>query len=165
MVSNDPHLVINLGDMHYAGMGGATSKLFQEAFHEMFKSHQMRELYENHNLAYTVDDHDVGYDNANGLNQSTKRANIAYRTVFPHYQLQSSDPERGMWQSFQAGSTLFILTDSRSYLQTINEDNGIQTVFGSEQLEWIESTLHRAAKDASVKGVVMVLSFEWKSAQ
>ena len=97
MVSNDPHLVINLGDMHYAGTSGATSKLFQNAYHEVFKSREMRALYENHPLAYTFDDHDVGADNSNGLNDSTAQANLAYRAVFPHYPLRSSNQERGIW--------------------------------------------------------------------
>ena len=140
MVSNDPHLVINLGDMHYAGIGGAKSKFFQLAYHEMFKSTEMRAMYENYSLVYTFDDHDVGADNSNGLNKSTPQANIAYRSVFPHYPLQSSDKERGIWQSFKAESTLFIITDSRSFLFTTRED-GQETVFGTEQLEWIQSQL------------------------
>ena len=53
--------------------------------------------------------------------------------------------------------------DARSFLFTKREDNGQETVFGQEQLEWIESTLRQAADDPTVKGVVIVLSFEWKA--
>ena len=78
MVSNDPHLVINLGDMHYAGVGGATSKYFLQVYHEVFKSQEMRNLYENYPLAYSLGGYDVGPNNANGLSHSTVQASIAY---------------------------------------------------------------------------------------
>ena len=71
MASSEPHLVLNVGDMHYAGMSGATSRFFQQAYHEVFKSREMRALYENYPLAYTFDDHDTGENNSNGLKSST----------------------------------------------------------------------------------------------
>ena len=47
IASNDPDIVIQLGDMHYAGTEYMTSGLFQEAYHEVFKSGNQRRLYEN----------------------------------------------------------------------------------------------------------------------
>ena len=97
LVSNNPHLVIHVGDMHNAGMGGGNSNLFQRAYHEVFKSKQMRDLFENHNMAYVFDDKDVGAEDSDGLNHSTREANIAYRNVFPHYDLAVKNGTRGIW--------------------------------------------------------------------
>ena len=59
-VSNNPDLVIQLGDMHYSGASGLTSGMFQEAYHEVFKLITHRKLYENWPIEYIMDDHDVG---------------------------------------------------------------------------------------------------------
>ena len=38
MAAIDPDFVLNLGDMHYAGVNSGTKKYFTEAYHEIFKS-------------------------------------------------------------------------------------------------------------------------------
>jgi len=48
-----------------------------------------------------------------------------------------------------AGSTKFIATDSQSYLYTERED-GMQTIFGDQQLEWIKHELNLASIDSSI---------------
>ena len=66
MTSNDPDFVLNVGDMHYAGINSGTQKYFRQAYHEIFKSREMRSFYENYPIVYTFDDHDAGSDNTNG---------------------------------------------------------------------------------------------------
>ena len=56
------------------------------------------------------------------------------------------------------------MTDARSFLFTTRDDNGKETVFGQEQFEWLQHNLEQAAADPNIKGIVMTLSFEWKSA-
>ena len=89
-------MVLQVGDIHYAGMGGGNSRLFKAAYHELFKSKQMRNLYENNNIAYTFDDHDTGRDDSDGTKNSTAEANLAYREVFPHYELAVTNSTKGI---------------------------------------------------------------------
>mmetsp|Transcript_21485 Transcript_21485/g.15370 ORF Transcript_21485/g.15370 Transcript_21485/m.15370 type:complete len:138 (+) Transcript_21485:445-858(+) len=119
-----PDFFINLGDMHYAGTKKANKNFFEMAYHEVFKSQQQRQFYESTPLVYTLDDHDTGPNNSNGLTASTPLAMEAYRSIIPSYSLQSSDPSdpRGIYQKFRQGNTLFLMTDSRSYLFTDTED-------------------------------------------
>ena len=90
MASNDPDFVLNLGDMHYAGVNSGTKKYFAEAYHEIFKSNEMRSLYENNPIVYTFDDHDAGSDNTDGKSFSINQVNQLYREIIPHYPLTSS---------------------------------------------------------------------------
>ena len=56
----------------------------------------MRNLYENNNIAYTFDDHDTGRDDSDGTKNSTAEANLAYREVFPHYDLAVTNSTKGI---------------------------------------------------------------------
>ena len=70
--------------------------------------------------------------------------------------------EKGIWFSFMGGRTKFIATDSRSFLFSRRAD-GETTVFGDAQLDWLKKELKSAAEDVSVHGVVLMLSFSWKT--
>ena len=73
--------MINIGDLHYAGIVSSVKKDFLNAYHEVFKSPVQRSLYESFPLVYTFDDHDVGKNNADGLSSSSKYVNEAYRVI------------------------------------------------------------------------------------
>jgi len=92
--------------------------------------------------------------------------------VVPHYPLPEQTAtasnksnemeEKGIWFSFMGGRTKFIATDSRSFLFSRRAD-GETTVFGDAQLDWLKKELKSAAEDVSVHGVVIMLSFSWKT--
>lgn len=144
-----PLFFANIGDLHYAGTKYSTSEDFQVAFHEVFKSQSQREFLQQTPLVYVLDDHDAGANNVDGFEQSIIEANIAFRTLVPHYPLPQY---HGLWQSFNVGRIKFLVTDSRSYLYTRNTDeNGTEgkseTYFGREQFRWILKSLEDAASD------------------
>lgn len=125
----------NLGDMHYSGSKETTNLDFQRAYHEIFKPDVSRAFYQSKPIVYTMDDHDTGANNSNGKSKSVMEANDAFRAIFPHYQIP---PQKGFWQSFKVGGILFLVTDSRSYLYTENDDEGAadnksETYFGRDQ--------------------------------
>ena len=80
----------------------------------------------------------------------------AYRQVVPTYQL----PDKGIYQSFQHGNTLFIITDSITFL---NVDK--KTLFGNIQLNWIISKLKNAATDPTVQAVIITMTQPWNYVQ
>ena len=98
----------------------------------MFKSERQRKFYQEVPIVYTVDDHDSGPNNADGRWNSTAEANLAYRAMVPHHELQATNSTLGLWHSFTTSRTKFIIADARSYLNTIREDTNRTTVFGQE---------------------------------
>ena len=62
-----------------------------------------------------------------------------------------------------AGTTKFIATDTRTYLLTERRSDGKLTIFGDEQLLWLEKELQSAAEDKDVHGVVILMALSWKS--
>jgi len=95
----------------------------------------------------------------NGESDNTKKINnlnLAYKKIFPSYTIQSNDSNLGAFQSFIAGSTKFIVTDSRSFLSISNK-----SLFGKQQLSWIQSELTNAYSDPQVKAIIINFTQAW----
>jgi len=78
---------------------------------------------------------------------------LAYRKIFPSYTLPDY---MGAYQSFRHGSTLFLVTDSRAFLDT---ESG--NLFGNTQLEWLVNNLKQAAIDPSISSIFITMTQVW----
>ena len=112
-------------------------------------------------LAYCWDDHDFLGNNSEGGdpdNAAARRfARDAYDIYVPHYPLASST--EGIYQSFQIGRVLFLLTDSR-FAKSPRRGSGTsgKTVLGVNQKTWLKSELLRG-KDLDL--IVWASSIPW----
>ena len=74
------------------------------------------DLFRNLPVAYVWDDHDFLGNNSKGADPARQRASSlardAYGIYTPHYAL--TNPTDGIYQAFEIGRTLFLLTDTRS---------------------------------------------------
>jgi hypothetical protein len=113
-----------------------------------------KELYSNFPLIYVYDDNDFpkisdGTYKINEVQAVTK----AYRKIFPSYDLPDNV---GAYQSFRNGNSLFLVTDSRAFLD-LNNGN----LFGKNQLDWVINNLKQASQDPSINAVFITITQAW----
>lgn len=101
-------------------------------------------------------DDSINGDSTDQINTNIQSLNTAYKKIFPSYTIQSSDQNKGAYQSFMVASTKFIVTDSRSFLSLTGN-----TLFGSQQLAWIQRELNSAYSDLNVKSVIITFTQAW----
>lgn len=105
-------------------------------------------------LVYTYNEYD--FQGPKGSDSSSKyigALNEAYRKIFPSYPLISSE---GSYQSFKANGVLFLVTDSRTFM-----DRTSGSIFGTQQLNWLKTNLASAASDTSVRAIIITFTQAW----
>lgn len=110
-------------------------------------------MYTNTNFVYFFNENDfAGEDNSNANSNAVSAINLAYRKAFPTYDL----PSQGIYQSFKYGSVLFLMTDSRTFL-----DTGKGFLFGTTQVNWLIEKLKAAANDTATSAVFITITQPW----
>jgi hypothetical protein len=77
----------------------------------------------------------------------------AYRKIFPSYELPT---EIGAYQKFRNGNSLFLVTDSRVFL-----DINTGSLLGNTQLTWLLDNLILASEDPSINAVFITMTQAW----
>ena len=151
----------HLGDFHYADISEAAVPPRLEMYDETLRREGVGDLFRQLPLAYCWDDHDFIGDNAAGADPrqdaARRSAREAYDLYVPHYPLGSSTD--GIYQSFQIGRVLFLLTDSR-YAKSPQGHPGSSgaTVLGDAQKTWLKSELLRGK---ALDLIVWATSIPW----
>ena len=110
-------------------------------------------LYGTTPLVYLFNDEDFeGRDGSTAKSANVNTINDVYRKFFPSYSL----PSTGIYQSFKYGNALFLLVDTRTFL---NPD--AKSFLGSTQINWLVSNLQQASTDSSVGAVFICLTQVW----
>ncbi len=156
--SLDPHLLVILGDLHYADIARDDGEAFRQIFDHQLSRPAQAALFRSMPVAYVWDDHDWG-----GVDADTDSAPAAmrtYRQFVPHYPLQG--PRSSVHQAFTAGRIRFILTDARSSRVPVGEDDpGAGSMLGAAQKAWLKRELADAANTHAA--VVWVNPVPWIS--
>jgi phosphodiesterase/alkaline phosphatase D-like protein len=151
----------HLGDLHYKNVDDESLEPRLEAYDDTLRREGIGDLFRTIPLAYCWDDHDFLGNNSEGGetdNQNARRsARDAYDLYVPHYPLASST--EGIYQSFQLGRVLFLLTDTR-YAKSPRSGSGTsgKTILGVNQKAWLKSQLTRG-KDLDL--IVWANSIPW----
>jgi phosphodiesterase/alkaline phosphatase D-like protein len=151
----------HLGDHHYANIGDEALVPRLEAYDDTLRREGVGDLFRQLPIAYCWDDHDFLGNNSEGgdPNNAVARrfARDAYDIYVPHYPLSSST--EGIYQSFQIGRVLFLLTDSR-FAKSPRSGSGTsgKTVLGVNQKTWLKRELLRG-KDLDL--IVWASSIPW----
>lgn len=151
----------HLGDLHYQNIGDESVVPRLEAYDDTLRREGIGDLFRQLPLAYCWDDHDFLGNNSEGGDPSNavarRFARDAYDIYIPHYPLASST--EGIYQSFQIGRVLFLLTDSR-FAKSPRSGSGTsgKTVLGVNQKTWLKQQLIRG-KDLDL--IVWASSIPW----
>lgn len=105
-------------------------------------------------MVYTFDETDFDWSNSHSKSQNKEAVNDAYRKIIPSYPLHNE--QEGVYQSFVAGNVLFLVTDSRTFL---DQDKGI--LLGLEQTNWLKNQLTNAATDDSISAIILTFTQPW----
>jgi phosphodiesterase/alkaline phosphatase D-like protein len=162
-VAAEPDLLFffHLGDFHYQNIGAESVVPRLEAYDDTLRRDGVGDLFRHLPLAYCWDDHDFLGNNSEGgdpRNAAARRfARDGYDLYVPHYPLASS--VEGIYQSFQIGRVLFLLTDSR-FTKSPRSGSGTsgKTVLGVNQKAWLKRELLRG-KDLDL--IVWASSIPW----
>ena len=155
----------HLGDFHYENIDDESVVPRLEAYDDTLRREGIGDLFRQLPLAYCWDDHDFLGNNSEGGdpdNEMARRfARDAYDIYVPHYPLASST--EGIYQSFQIGRVLFLLTDSR-FAKSPRGGSGTsgKTVLGVNQKAWLKTQLLRG-KDLDL--IVWASSIPWIGAE
>ena len=104
---------------------------------------------------YVWDDHDFAANNSDGTYANKTNGATVYRERVPAYPLPDAE---ALYQSWQIGRVLFVLTDQRYYKSPSgNPDNASKTMLGSAQKTWLTNLL--ATSDAKL--LVWLQPGEW----
>lgn len=144
-----PAFFLHTGDLHYENIAVNDPALFHAAFGRVLTSPTQRLLYQHVPIAYMWDDHDYGPNNSDRLSPSREAAQLAYRHYVPHYPLPADAAlvgqplaERPIAQAFSHGRVRFILLDSRSQRDPVDQaDDAHKTMLGTWQREWLQREL------------------------
>ena len=150
----------HLGDFHYENIDEDEIVPRLEAYDGTLRNEGVGDLFRQLPLAYVWDDHDFLGNNAAGGDprhaNARRAARDAYDLHVPHYPFVS--PSDGIYQSFQIGRVLFLLTDSRFAKSPSGSGTSGKTVLGINQKAWLKSELLRG-RDLDL--VVWASSFPW----
>jgi phosphodiesterase/alkaline phosphatase D-like protein len=136
----------HLGDFHYHNIDDKSVEPRLEAYDDTLRRDGVGDLFRDMPIAYCWDDHDFLGNNSDGgdPDNAVRRrfARDAYDLYVPHYPLASTT--EGIYQSFQIGRVLFLLTDSR-YAKSPSGGSGTsgKTVLGVNQKAWLKGELLR----------------------
>ncbi len=150
----------HLGDFHYENIHDESVIPRLEAYDDTLRREGVGDLFRQLPIAYCWDDHDFLGNNTDGGDPSNsvarRFARDAYDIYVPHYPLASSAD--GIYQSFQIGRVLFLLTDSRFAKSSRGLGTTGKTVLGVNQKAWLKSQfLH--GKDLDL--IVWASSIPW----
>jgi phosphodiesterase/alkaline phosphatase D-like protein len=162
-IMGDPDLLFffHLGDFHYKNIEDEALSPRLEAYDDTLRREPIGDLFRQLPIAYGWDDHDFLGNNseggAPGNDRARRFARDAYDVYVPHYPFASSSD--GIYQSFQIGRVLFLLTDSR-YAKSPRNGSGTsgKTVLGINQKAWLKQQLI-AGKDLDL--IVWSSSIPW----
>lgn len=151
----------HLGDFHYENIGSEAIAPRLEAYDDTLRRELIGDLFRQLPIAYMWDDHDFLGDNSEGGAAANERARRfaldAYGVYVPHYPLASSAD--GIYQSFQLGRVLFLLTDCRFAKSPRSLPSGpAKTMLGANQKAWLKRQLLRG-KDLDL--IVWANSVPW----
>lgn len=163
--STSPLFFAHTGDLHYRDIAAANVALYRTAYDDVLtyngtQGANARQglLYRNMPITYAWDDHDFGPNNSDSTSPGRVQAAQAYRERVPHYPLGSSIVNGPVYQSWQIGRVLFILSDVR-YDRNPNGDpqSSSKTMLGTAQKTWMQDLL--STSDAAA--LVWLLPSRW----
>lgn len=132
--------IAHLGDMHYQDIGLDDDAWVLGAWLNVLSQSNQQALYASAPLAYTWSDHDFSGPNTDASGAAAPAVQAVYRRLFPSYALPGDGA--GIYQSWQIGRVLFVMTDGRSYMDPITKtDDSSKTKLGATQKAWLKTQL------------------------
>jgi len=163
-IANDDILFfMHTGDLHYSDIGSDNINRFRSAYENQLSGTDMGRLFKNTPMAYMWDDHDYGPNNSDATAPGRNSSRLAYQEFVPHYPLDAGSGDVPIYQSFNVGRVLFILTDNRSERTPYRASSSNKTVLGSQQKAWFKNKLLEA--QGTYPLIVWVNTFPWISEQ
>jgi alkaline phosphatase D len=161
-IANDDILFfLHTGDLHYSDIGSDNINRFRSAYENQLSGTDMGRLFKNTPMAYMWDDHDYGPNNSDATAPGRNSSRLAYQQFVPHYPLDAGSGDVPIYQSFNVGRVLFILTDNRSERTYYRTNSSNKTVLGSQQKAWFKNKLLEAQDTYPL--IVWVNTFPWIS--
>lgn len=148
----NPNFFLMLGNFEQKNYKNDPLNDFETAYLDVFANNYTQPLFQQIPMVYTFDDSEWGGDKSTSKSEGLDKINAIYRQMFPYYNIMSNSTI-GVQQSFQISDILFIITDSRSFL-----DPESNTIFGQSQLNWIIGQLQLAAVDPNIRGIVITMT-------
>ena len=150
---------LHTGDLHYNDIGSDDISRFRTAFENQLTGTDMGKLFKNTPMAYMWDDHDYGPNNSDATAPGRNSSRLAYQQFVPHYPLDAGSGDVPIYQSFNVGRVLFILTDNRSERTYYRASSSDKTVLGTQQKAWFKNKLLEA--QGTYPLIVWVNTFPW----
>lgn len=155
-----PLFFINTGDLHYEDIAVNDPKRFREALTRVFSSPTQSALFRSVPLVYIWDDHDYGPNDSDANAPGRSAARSVYQEFIPHYPLAAGSGDVPIYQSFQVGRALFLITDLRSERTPASHPDGAEkSMMGKVQKDWFKRQLLDAKKSSAV--IFFVSSVPW----
>lgn len=162
IMSLNPLFGLHMGDMHYRNIEENKIEVFEQAYDDVLRQPRQANLYRNVPMTYTWDDHDFGPNNSNKNSPSKVASQAAYRKRIPHYDLPSSIGQ--IYQTYTIGRCRFIHLDVRSERDPISTPAGpSKTILGTEQKNWLKSTLLSATEPVIFLEVSVPWVADWQT--
>jgi phosphodiesterase/alkaline phosphatase D-like protein len=137
-----PDFFFHLGDLHYSNITINNPNAYRQAYEKVFTSPAQSRLYRSLPLAYIWDDHDFGADHADRTAPGRTAAAQTFRECVPHYALVEATGDSAIYFAFSVGRVRFVVTDLRSYRDSLNAPDGPQkTMLGPRQKGWLKNEL------------------------
>lgn len=134
---------LHTGDLQYENWNDgndteAARDLWRSSYDEALTVTVQDQMYGTTPVVYLYDDHDYCGDNSDRTSVGRQNATTVYRQCVPHYPLPDS-VGLGIWQTFVCGRVRFIMLDTRTYRDPVNNtDTSSKTMLGAEQKQWLK---------------------------
>jgi hypothetical protein len=148
-----PSFAMVLGNIHNKAVQSKSAVEYEKAYAKAFSNDYAKKMYNKIPLIYSFNDLDFqGESGSDSKSDYLNNVLETYSRVIPHYTL----PSKGIYQKFQVGNVLFIMLDSRTFMDT---SKGV--LYGTDQLNWFNGTIQAAANDASIKSIIITTTQEY----
>jgi alkaline phosphatase D len=140
MLTRDPDLFLEIGDLHYQNINQASVTPYLAAYDEVSARAALAAVLQKIPNSYMYDDHDLCGDGSYKGMVGVPYVQAAYRARVPHTTLPST--QGGVQHTFRVGRVRYIVLDCRS----LRDDNSIadgpnKSMLGAEQKAWLQGLL------------------------
>ena len=150
----------HLGDLHYKNNHDEEIRSRLEDYDDVLRREGPSELFRTLPVAYVWDDHDFLGNNTRGADpkrrSAARYARDAYGIYTPHY--ACARPHDGIYQAFEIGRVLFLLTDTRSQRSHSSGSSAERSMLGVNQKSWL---MNQLLYGKSMDLIVWVNSVPW----
>lgn len=144
-----------LGNLYKSPKDSDSKETYLKKYQKyIFDNSKLSDLLRSKPFIYFFNELDFAGKDSGAKSKGVKAINQAYRDTFPNY--IEEDQTEGIYQAVNLNGVMFIMTDSRTFMDTKNKK-----FFGDTQRKWLKEKFKAALEDQTVFNIIITVTQPW----